>query len=648
MYQMKTEEVQDRLSSIMENSDDAIISKTLDGSILSWNKGAEKIYGYSAEEIIGQPISILFPPDRSKEIMLIIEKIKKGEHIEHFETIRTKKDGTQLFISLTISPIKDREGNIVGASTIARDVTEQKETENRLKKSEHKLKERVKELNCLYGISSLIETKDISIEKILEGTLNLIPSAWQYPEITSTIIFYDQKKFKTKNYKKTKWKLMSKIEVNMKELVLEVNYLEDYQFLKEEELLINDITDRLKVILEHKEAELRLNEKEKMLERKVQELRESEEKYRRLIEDSTEGVWVFDENAKTSLLNPRMAEMLGYTINEMNGKSLYAFMEENEAKKTKLKFKNRKDNIKEEHEIEFLHKNGNKIYTILSSSPIFDQNGKFKGTMAFIKDITERKRAEKLIIEENLKLAELNRIKKSLITRISHELKTPLNAINSASHLLLNFYKDDMSEKVLEHNLIISKGSQRLKALIEGILDISRLEEDSLELNKKKEDIVKIMEDCVADLSYMSNNRNISIYLDFPHEIDFEVDKIRFEQVIMNILTNAIKNTPKKGKIYLNINKNDEYIEISIRDTGVGLTEDEKNKLFTKFGKIERHGKRLDVDTEGSGLGLFISKELVELHDGEILVESDGRNKGATFKIRLYKNKKKPLISTNI
>ncbi|KKL91580.1 hypothetical protein LCGC14_1893290, partial [marine sediment metagenome] len=474
---MKTEEVQAKLSSIVENSDDAILSKTLDGSILSWNKGAEKIYGYTAKEIIGQPISILFPPDRSKEIMLIVEKIRKGEHIEHFETIRTKKDGTQLFVSLTISPIKDREGNIVGASTIARDITEQKETENRLKKSEHKLKERVKELNCLYGISSLIETKDISIEKILEGTLDLIPSAWQYPEITSAIIFYDQKKFKTKNYKKTKWKLTSKIEVNMKELVLEVNYLEDYKFLKEEELLINDITDRLKVILEHKEAELRLIEKDKILERKVQELRESEEKYRRLIEDSTEGVWVFDENANTSLLNPRMAEMLGYTINEMNGKSLYAFMEENEVKKAKLKFKNRKDGIKEEHEIEFLHKNGNRIYTILSSSPIFDQNGKFKGAMAFIKDITERKRAEILIIEENLKLAELNRIKKSLITRISHELKTPLNAINSASHVLLNYYKNDMSEKVLENNQIISKGSQRLKVLIEGILDISRLEE---------------------------------------------------------------------------------------------------------------------------------------------------------------------------
>jgi len=212
----------------------------------------------------------------------------------------------------------------------------------------------------------------------------------------------------------------------------------------------------------------------------------------------------------------------------------------------------------------------------------------------------------------------------------------------------------NISESFKEANNLSDVCNELKVHLGEIVLEIKKDKEIAVltqqidDLNKKKEDIVKIMEDCVADLSYMSNNRNISIYLDFPHEIDFEIDKIRFEQVIMNILTNAIKNTPKKGKIYLNINKNNEYIEISIRDTGVGLTEDEKNKLFTKFGKIERHGKRLDVDIEGSGLGLFISKELVELHNGEILVESDGRNKGATFKIRLYKNKKKPLISTNI
>jgi len=265
-----------------------------------------------------------------------------------------------------------------------------------------------------------------------------------------------------------------------------------------------------------------------------------------------------------------------------------------------------------------------------------------------LKNILERREAQKLILKENINLSEIVKIKNTLITRISHELKTPLNAINSASHILLNFYRNDMSEKILEHNYIIHKGGQRLKKLIDGLLDISRIDEDKLKLNIKREDIVKIINDCVADLSYIANRRNISIFVDLPDEYLFNVDKIRIEQVITNILTNAIKNTPKRGKIYLKMSNIDDYMEISTRDTGVGLTEKEMKKLFTKFGKIERHGKGMDVDTEGTGLGLFISKELVNLHNGEITVSSEGRNKGATFKIRLYENKKKPLLSTNI
>ncbi|KKL88045.1 hypothetical protein LCGC14_1928670, partial [marine sediment metagenome] len=160
----------------------------------------------------------------------------------------------------------------------------------RLSESESKLKERVKELNCLYGISKIIEKPNISIEKILKGTLLLIPPAWQFPEITCARISYDHREFTSKNYKKTKFKLKSKVGINKKKLLLEVNYLKDYQFLEEEKYLITDITERLKVILEQKEAEIELFEKDKLLERKVQDLRESEEKYRNLFENSLVGI----------------------------------------------------------------------------------------------------------------------------------------------------------------------------------------------------------------------------------------------------------------------------------------------------------------------------------------------------------------------
>ncbi|HWS86245.1 MAG TPA: PAS domain S-box protein [Pyrinomonadaceae bacterium] len=127
------EMAQARLAAIVESADDAIISKTLEGVITSWNKGAQRIFGYTADEVIGQPVTILFPPDHIDEEPAILARIRAGERVEHYETVRRHKDGTLLDISLTISPIKTPDGRIVGASKIARDITERKRMEEALR-----------------------------------------------------------------------------------------------------------------------------------------------------------------------------------------------------------------------------------------------------------------------------------------------------------------------------------------------------------------------------------------------------------------------------------------------------------------------------------------------------------------------------------
>ncbi|KKL25396.1 hypothetical protein LCGC14_2405730, partial [marine sediment metagenome] len=235
-------------------------------------------------------------------------------------------------------------------------------------------------------------------------------------------------------------------------------------------------------------------------------------------------------------------------------------------------------------------------------------------------------------------LEELNKIKRSLIIRVSHELKTPLNSIIGASHILMNYHKDNMNKEILEYQEIIRKGSLRLKTLIDDLLDISRLDNDKFELKKKKENLIDLIKDCVFENKLIANKRKISVESKLPKKIILEIDKIRIEQVITNILTNAIKYTPPRGSVYLSLAENNKYVDILIRDTGIGLTNQEKLQLFTKFGKIERYGKKFDVDIEGSGLGLYISKQIVELHGGEILVDSKGRNKGSLFTIRLPKD----------
>ena len=128
------------LAAIVDSSDDAIISKSLDGVISSWNKGAERMFGYSADEAIGQHITLIIPPDRRQEEAMILERLKRGERVDHFETLRVRKDGTPLDISLTISPVREGEGRVIGASKVARDITEQKRAEQALRESKERLR----------------------------------------------------------------------------------------------------------------------------------------------------------------------------------------------------------------------------------------------------------------------------------------------------------------------------------------------------------------------------------------------------------------------------------------------------------------------------------------------------------------------------
>jgi PAS domain S-box-containing protein len=133
-----------RLISIIESSDDAIVSKDLDGVITSWNRGAERVFGYTAEEVIGKPVTILIPLEQMDEEPEILGRIRRGERVDHYETVRRRKDGTLIDISLTVSPLKDANGKVIGASKIARDITERRRAQEQQKLLVHEMKHRIK------------------------------------------------------------------------------------------------------------------------------------------------------------------------------------------------------------------------------------------------------------------------------------------------------------------------------------------------------------------------------------------------------------------------------------------------------------------------------------------------------------------------
>jgi PAS domain S-box-containing protein len=193
----RSEEAALRLAAIVESSDDAIVSKNLDGIITSWNGGAERIFGYLAEEIIGKPITILIPPDYQKEEEAIMAQVRRGQRVDHYQTVRQRKHGSLIDISLSISPLKNAQGKVIGVSKIARDITEHKRSEaqivNLAREAEHRTKNILATVLATVRLSQSDTSDDL--KQLIEGRIDalakvhalFVQSRWTGAELHSLV-----------------------------------------------------------------------------------------------------------------------------------------------------------------------------------------------------------------------------------------------------------------------------------------------------------------------------------------------------------------------------------------------------------------------------------------------------------------------------
>lgn len=373
-----------------------------------------------------------------------------------------------------------------------------------------------------------------------------------------------------------------------------------------------------------------------------QKLKTSEEKFRHLFENSPYPVVLLELNGTIKDCNIATIELFGIKKDNLIGTSfselfldpqkLSSLLEE------RIDFMN-KGKILKPLELKLQKKNNILIWVTLQTSLFKLDDETFM--QMILQDITERKKAEDIIKEEMKRLKEIDQIRSDFVRRTSHELKTPLISIYSSTQYLQEKYKNEMNEDMSNLLESINRGGERLNRLTDNLLDVFNLETNIFTLQKEKIDLVKIIKEISEDFSSMLKDRKIILKLELKDTCYIQADKIRIEQIIINILSNAIKNTPLNGLMYISINKTSDYVEIVFKDSGIGFTDVEKGMIFKKFGKIERTDIDKDIIIEGSGLGLFISKQIVELHGGNIWVESEGRNKGSSFTIRLPINEKK-------
>ena len=388
-------------------------------------------------------------------------------------------------------------------------------------------------------------------------------------------------------------------------------------------------------------SELKFRDLNRILEQKVEErtyeLKRSEEKLRNLINNISDVLIESNIDGTITFISPQIYDIIGNQQKELIGLNFLKFIyPKDKIAYEKIINKNIKAGDKFSIECRIRHKKG--YYVPISIKGSLEEINNKLTIFGVLRDITEKIKIDNMIKKEIKKLKELDQIRSDLIRRISHELKTPLISIFSGSQYLLNHYQ--MSNNIQQIIEYIHMGGFRLKSLVENLIIAYNIESYELNLNLKRENLVLIIKNCIDDIIFQANKRKVFINVELLKEKFIDVDKSNIRKVICNILSNAIKNTPIYGNIFIKTYDHPKYINIIVKDNGIGLTKKEIPLLFKKFGKIERYGKGMDVNIEGAGLGLYISNEIVKLHKGEIIVKSKGRNKGCTFIIRLYRDKK--------
>jgi PAS domain S-box-containing protein len=513
------------LSAIVESSDDAIISKNLDSIITSWNAGAKRIFEYSEEEIVGKSIKLLIPANRINEEDEILRQIRSGQKVDHFETIRVSKSGRLIPLSITVSPVKDSRGHIVGASKIARDISDQIAAKRAIQQNAANLE--------------LLN----SVGKVILGNLDVDSLLQQVTDATTKITGATFGAF-----------FYNTVDTEGDPFVLVT------------------LSGAPKSAFER-----------------------------------------FGMPRKTGIFKPTFSE----------GKVV------------------RIDDVTKTQDFDRLSRHlgmpeGHFPVASYLAVPVSSSTGQVIGALIFghpaagvfkseHEDIVGSIAAQSAIALENSRLFQevsaLSAKKDEFIALASHELKTPLTTIKGYLQILAKKDQDSVGKLFVDKTL---DQVGKLNSLIGDLLDISKIEAGKLQFNFDTFDLRKLLIEVLDTFPYTNRSHRI-ILADLEEEFIVLADRQRIEQVIINLLTNAIKYSPKADVVHISIERAAGEVTVKIKDQGIGLKEEHIGKIFTRFYRADGVG-----NVSGLGLGLHLTKEIIDRHEGKIGVVSE-YGKGSEF-----------------
>ena len=564
------------LTALVESSDDAIISKTPDGIITTWNVAAERMFGYSAKEILGKPISILVPKDSQEEFSLILEKIKKDQRIEHFETKRLNKDGRVLNVSVTLSPIKNKEGKIIGISKIVRNITERKQSEQ----------ERIK-------LASIVESSE---DAILGMNLDGIIDSWNSGAVK--MFGYKENEIIGKSvqliYPSERTEELPSIIQKLRSGA-RIEHFETERKRKDESII--DVSLSISPIKNEKGIIVGIAK----IIRDISGQKRTSAYARSLIEASLDPLVTISLEGKITDVNDATVKVTGVTRDKLIGTDFSNYFTEPDNARDGYERVFNKGFVTD-YPLSIRHASGQITDVLYNASVYKDDKGNVLGVFAAARDATQVKQ------------------KDEFSTMIGHELKTPLVPILGYSELLLSGDMGKLTETQNNSVKTIFDNATRLLRLIQDILDVRKTELGKLNLDIRDVNAKEIIAQCLTAFKTTSQSKEITL-VDNSQDIPLQCDFERIIQVINNLLSNAFKFTPQKyGKIEVGAKIDNDSVIFSVKDNGIGIPKDKQVNLFKKFYQVDTSIKRSAL---GSGLGLAICRGIIESHKGKIWLESE-------------------------
>jgi PAS domain S-box-containing protein len=646
MPEQRPDEAALRLAAIVESADDAIFSETLDATIMSWNRAAHEIFGYTADEAIGQPSALIVPPDHeASERDIIMARVRRGDLVEHFETFRRRKDGLTVAVSLTLSPIRTPEGTIIGVSTIARDVGN-----------------RVRADRAGRRLAAIVETSD---DAIISKDLNGVVTSWN----------------------RAAERMFGYSAAEMIGESIRIIIPDDRQ--GEEDHVLNQIRQGKKV--DHFETIRRRKDGVEIpisltvspllgpdgttigaskIARDISERKEHERELARLLNVTKEQsaitqrlndvgrvvASVLDREVIVQAVTDAGTEITGaergaFVYNSMDPKAgdewatpLFAATFGGE--RTIRVDDGTKDSRCQPYERSFGARS--KVPSIRSylAVPVIGRSGDVLGGLFFghAKEAVFTEAHERLIeglaswasvALENARLylgvQEASRLKDEFLATLSHELRTPLNAILGYARMIRSgLIANENRERAIE---TIERNATSLAQIVEDVLDVSRIVAGRIRLNVQPVDMPTVVRDALDAVRHAADAKGVRLETVLDQgAAPISGDPDRLQQVIWNLVSNAVKFTRRGGRVQVRLERVNSHVEIIVSDTGIGIAPDFLPHIFERFRQADSGTTR---ERGGLGLGLAIARHLVEMHGGTIRASSSGPGTGSTFRVAL-------------